>query len=75
MAWFWLHMPEKGPFVENKSANWSERLSSLTANDDCWYPVGWTHQKYSSSVKDSQVFLSLESKVASTIIRFLPSAN
>jgi hypothetical protein len=37
MFWFWLHMPEKGPFVEDKSANWSEKLSSLTANVIRWY--------------------------------------
>jgi hypothetical protein len=37
MVWFLLHMPEKGPFVENKSAKWSERLNSLTAKDVRWY--------------------------------------
>ncbi|KAK2410806.1 hypothetical protein QL285_046148 [Trifolium repens] len=37
MSWFWLHMPEKGPFVEDASTNWSEKLSSLSASDIRWY--------------------------------------
>jgi hypothetical protein len=43
MVWFLLHMPEKGPFVENKSAKWSERLNSLTAKD-----VRWSSRKLDS---------------------------
>jgi hypothetical protein len=37
MFWFLLHMPENGPFVEDKLAKWSERLNSLTARDVRWY--------------------------------------
>ncbi|KAK2399392.1 hypothetical protein QL285_049211 [Trifolium repens] len=37
MVWFLLHMPEKGPFVEDKSANWLEKLNSLTEKDVRWY--------------------------------------
>ncbi|KAK2446509.1 hypothetical protein QL285_017309 [Trifolium repens] len=37
MSWFWLHMPEKGPFVEDVSAKWSDKLVSLTANVIRWY--------------------------------------
>ncbi|WJX78776.1 hypothetical protein P8452_61963 [Trifolium repens] len=37
MSWFWLHMPEKGPFVEDVSAKWSDKLVSLTAKVIRWY--------------------------------------
>jgi hypothetical protein len=37
MIWFLLHMPESGPFVEDKSAKWSEKLSSLTEKSVRWY--------------------------------------
>jgi hypothetical protein len=30
-------MPKKGPFVEDKLADWTKRLSSLTAEDVTWY--------------------------------------
>jgi hypothetical protein len=37
IVWFLMHMPDKGPFVEDKSAKWSEKLSSLTEKDVRWY--------------------------------------
>ncbi|KAK2356937.1 hypothetical protein QL285_094254 [Trifolium repens] len=46
--WMMSHLPDKGPFVENKNARWSERLNSLTEKDIRWY---------SRSVDSSKVLL------------------
>lgn len=36
--WFMSHLPNKGPFVENKgSCKWSQRIMSLTTEDILWY--------------------------------------
>ncbi|KAK2456455.1 hypothetical protein QL285_003820 [Trifolium repens] len=37
MVWFLLHMPESGPFVDDKSLKWSEKLCSLTEKSVRWY--------------------------------------
>ncbi|KAI5430815.1 hypothetical protein KIW84_035078 [Lathyrus oleraceus] len=36
--WFILHLPSKGPFVDNKgNLKWSQRIMSLTTEDISWY--------------------------------------
>ncbi|XP_050897187.1 uncharacterized protein LOC127104006 [Lathyrus oleraceus] len=36
--WFILHLPNKGPFIEDKdNLKWSQRIMSLTADDILWY--------------------------------------
>ncbi|XP_050916341.1 uncharacterized protein LOC127131463 [Lathyrus oleraceus] len=36
--WFILHLPSKGPFIENKdNLKWFQRTMSLTTNDIIWY--------------------------------------
>ncbi|XP_050895996.1 uncharacterized protein LOC127102691 [Lathyrus oleraceus] len=36
--WFILHLPSKGPFIENKdNLKWSQRIMSLKAEDIPWY--------------------------------------
>jgi hypothetical protein len=37
MSWFLLHMPESGPFVDDKLLKWSEKLCSLTEKSVRWY--------------------------------------
>ncbi|GAU44249.1 hypothetical protein TSUD_399950 [Trifolium subterraneum] len=40
--WFMSHMPNKGPFVENKDRlKWSKRIMALTEKDISWY-----HREY-----------------------------
>ncbi|XP_050919140.1 uncharacterized protein LOC127136646 [Lathyrus oleraceus] len=44
--WFISHLPNKGPFVENKyNLKWSQRIMSLTVEDILWYSRAYVDVK------------------------------
>lgn len=44
--WFILHLPNKGPFIDNMgNLKWSQRIMSLTAEDISWYSISYDNVK------------------------------
>jgi hypothetical protein len=37
MKWLMFHLPNRGPFVDDKSVKWSDKLSSLSEKDIRWF--------------------------------------
>ncbi|XP_050877143.1 uncharacterized protein LOC127080897 [Lathyrus oleraceus] len=51
-TWLQTHLPNRGPFVDQKDGSWTQRLGSLRSSDISWYSREYDGTKIISSCGD-----------------------